>query len=183
MMSPVKTTLTFSLAALVCLSACGDDGNDVGLANRQAAERAAEFRLQQAAATTTTTVAAPVADNEGDDAGDAEAAAPATTMAPEPTTPPVEPTGVVIPVYAIDNTFRPEIIEINVGDEVLWENRGQNEHDILRVEGDGWGVEAYGFQPGAVYAHVFTEPGTYDYYCSIHGNETVGMIGTIIVNR
>lgn len=175
MMSPVKITL--AVIALVCLSACGDDGNDVGLANRQAAERAAEFRLQQVATTTTITVAAAPATVVDD--GD-EMATPAPT--PEPTTPPVEPTGVVIPVYAIDNTFRPEVIEINVGDEVLWENRGQNEHDILRVEGDGWGVEAYGFQPGAVYAHVFTEPGEYAYYCSIHGNETVGMIGTIIVN-
>jgi plastocyanin len=179
MMSPVKTTLSISLIALVSLSACGDDGNDVGLVNRQAADRAAEFRLRQAADTTTTTTTI-AAESPAPSAG--SDAAPATTVAPEPTTPPVEPTGVVIPVFALDNTFRPEIIEINVGDEVIWENRGQNEHDILRVEGEGWGVEAYGFQPGAVYAHVFTEPGEYAYYCSIHGNETVGMVGTIIVN-
>jgi plastocyanin len=92
----------------------------------------------------------------------------------------VEPTGVVVPVVALDNTFRPQVIEIRVGDEVLWENRGQNEHDVLSVE-RAWGVEVASFQPGDVWAHVFTEPGEYRYYCSIHGNESVGMVGTVVV--
>ena len=52
---------------------------------------------------------------------------------------------------------------------------------MLYVDGDDWGIEVAGFGPGAAYAHVFTEPGEYRYYCSIHGNETVGMTGTIIV--
>jgi plastocyanin len=64
---------------------------------------------------------------------------------------------------------------------VEWENRGLNEHNVLRVEGDDWGVEVTDFQPGAVYSHVFTEPGEYRYYCSIHGNTEVGMVGTILV--
>ena len=96
--------------------------------------------------------------------------------------PTVEPTGVVVPVFALDNSFRPEVIEISVGDEVLWENRGLNEHNALSVVGDDWGVEVEQFQPGDIYAHVFTEPGEYTYFCSIHGNETVGMVGTVIVS-
>ncbi|MEY2958647.1 MAG: hypothetical protein RLZZ01_1215, partial [Actinomycetota bacterium] len=70
---------------------------------------------------------------------------------------------------------------VAVGDMVEWENRGLNEHNVLRVEGDDWGVEVTDFQPGAVYSHVFTEPGEYRYYCSIHGNTEVGMVGTILV--
>ena len=88
----------------------------------------------------------------------------------------------MVPVVALDNSFRPQSIEIHVGDEVVWENRGANEHNVLSIESDTWGVEVADFQPGAVYAHVFTEPGEYQYFCSIHGNEQVGMVGTIIVS-
>lgn len=88
---------------------------------------------------------------------------------------------VVVPVVALDNSFRPELIEVDVGDEVMWENRGLNDHDVLSVEGDGWGIEVEGFGPGATYTHVFTEPGQYRYFCSIHGNESVGMVGTVVV--
>ena len=175
MMSGVRATLTIVTLAIVGLAACGDDGNDTRVQARQATERAAEFRSEQVAVTTTTVTAD---DRAADDASD-ETAAPPTTS--PPTTATVPPTGVVVQIIALDNSFRPEVVEIDVGDEVLWENRGINEHDVLRVEGDGWGVEVEDFQPGDVYAHVFTKPGEYDYYCSIHGNETVGMTGTIVV--
>jgi plastocyanin len=93
-------------------------------------------------------------------------------------------TGTVVQVVAIDNTFRPEVIEIEVGDEVRWENRGLNEHNVLYVQdaASPFGVEVAQFQPGDAYTHVFTEPGEFDYYCSIHGNETVGMVGTVVVS-
>ncbi|MDJ0770148.1 MAG: plastocyanin/azurin family copper-binding protein [Ilumatobacter sp.] len=152
-----------SVLALVVLLglACADDGNDHAYRQRRAEQLAAEFRASQESA------AAAASSDPG--AG--------TTSE----TPVVEPTGLVVPVIALDNTFRPEIVEISVGDEVLWENRGMNEHNVLRVEGDGWGVEVDDFQPGDVYAHVFTEPGEFRYFCSIHGTEDVGMIGTVIV--
>ncbi len=93
----------------------------------------------------------------------------------------VEPTGEITSVVALDNSFRPERIEIAAGDEVRWENRGLNDHDLLSVQGDQWGVEVEGFGPGAVYAHVFDQPGDYRYFCSIHGTESFGMTGTITV--
>jgi plastocyanin len=98
------------------------------------------------------------------------------------TVPAIEPTGVAVPVVALDNTFRPQVVEVHVGDEVVWQNRGQNEHDVLSVEVEGWGVEATEFQPGDVYAHVFSVPGEYAYYCTIHGTDEVGMVGTVIVS-
>lgn len=158
---------------LTATAGCGDDGDDQALQARRAAELAAEFR---ATATTTT---APLDEGGAPDGADGGAAA--GTVAAGPTMPPVEPTGVVVPVIALDNSFRPQLIEVAVGDEVLWENRGLNEHDVLYVEGQDWGVEVDGFQPGDVYAHVFTEPGEYRYFCSIHGTEDIGMIGTVIV--
>jgi plastocyanin len=97
------------------------------------------------------------------------------------TTETAAPTGVVVPVVALDNSFRPQALEVHVGDAVEWENRGNNEHNVLSIEGDDWGVQVTEFQPGDVYTHVFTEPGEYAYYCSIHGSEQAGMVGTITV--
>lgn len=84
-------------------------------------------------------------------------------------------------VAALDNTFRPEDIQVRPGTTVVWTNRGRNDHDVLPTEGDAWGVEVADFTPGDVYSATFDEPGTYDYYCSIHGTKTAGMIGTVVV--
>lgn len=89
--------------------------------------------------------------------------------------------GVEVAVSAIDNTFRPETIEVAAGTEVVWTNDGRNDHNVLPVEGDDWGVEVDGFAPGDEYRHRFTEPGTYPYYCSLHGTTTKGMVGTVVV--
>ncbi|MGH9216067.1 MAG: cupredoxin domain-containing protein [Acidimicrobiales bacterium] len=86
-------------------------------------------------------------------------------------------------VTALDNSFRPEDIEVAAGTEVVWTNKGRNEHNVLHVEGDEWGVEVDDFQPGAVYSHTFDAAGVYRYYCSIHGTTDAGMIGTIVVTE
>lgn len=86
-------------------------------------------------------------------------------------------------VVAIDNTFRPNSLTVAVGTEVRFVNRGRNEHDALSVEGDTWGVESVDFGPGDEYVHVFDEPGTYRYYCSLHGTADVGMVGEIVVEE
>jgi plastocyanin len=163
-----------TIGVALTIAACADDGPDAGAEAERAAALAAELRASQ----TTTTVVAAV-EPTGEMIGDT----PPATQPPVPTVPMVEPTGVVVPVFALDNSFRPEVIEISVGDEVLWENRGLNEHNALSVVGDDWGVEVEQFQPGDIYAHVFTEPGEYTYFCSIHGNETVGMVGKVIVSE
>lgn len=89
--------------------------------------------------------------------------------------------GVEVEVSSIDNTFRPEEIEVAAGTEVVWTNDGRNTHNVLPVEGEEWGVEVADFEPGDVYRHRFTEPGTYPYYCSLHGTTTKGMVGTVVV--
>lgn len=89
--------------------------------------------------------------------------------------------GTDVAVQSLDNTFRAQNIQVQTGATVTWTNDGRNEHDVLPIEGDAWGVEVEGFQPGDAYAHTFEEPGVYDYYCSIHGTTTAGMIGTVVV--
>lgn len=159
----------FGLGGLLLLAACADDGADRAYQAQRAADIASELRSNTTAPETTQPAAT---------TPDETSTASSSTMPPTTT---IAPTGVVVPVMAIDNTFRPELIEIKVGDEVLWENRGMNEHDILFVEGEGWGVEVSGFQPGAFFSHVFTVPGEYAYYCTIHGDASFGMTGTVIV--
>jgi len=113
--------------------------------------------------------------------GDDESAAPA----PPPTQPPppvYAPNGQTVRVRSLDNSFRNEVTEVVVGTEIWWTNDGRNEHDVLPVDPtEEWGAERDVFQPGDEYRHTFLEPGTYEYYCSIHGNEVAGMVGTIIV--
>jgi len=89
--------------------------------------------------------------------------------------------GVEIGVLAVDNFFKDEVVSVEAGTEVVWENKGRNDHNIIPVETGDFGVEIEEFTPGDVYSYRFTEPGTYPYYCSLHGNEEVGMIGTIEV--
>lgn len=85
----------------------------------------------------------------------------------------------IVNIVAADNRFDPVLIEVAPGTEVVWENRGRNEHDLLSEF--AFGAVAADFQPGEEYRHVFTEPGEYPYYCTIHGTQEVGMIGVIVV--
>lgn len=103
--------------------------------------------------------------------GDDEASAPEVSL--------VE--GVEAEVSAIDNSFRPEALTVQAGTEVVFTNDGRTEHNVLPVEGTDWGVQTEDFLPDAEYRHRFTEPGTYAYYCSLHGTKTNGMVGTIEV--
>jgi plastocyanin len=125
----------------------------------------------------------------GDDAGDGGRAASDGAAAEGPDAEGLDaeaPDTVVIttdpaPVNALDNSFMPENIQVTAGTEVVWTNKGRNEHNALHVDGDDWGVEVDDFQPGDVYSHTFDEPGVYRYYCSIHGSTDAGMIGTVVV--
>lgn len=108
-----------------------------------------------------------------DDGGDAAADVPDDVVVLD---------GTEVEVQAIDNTFRPQNIQVEPGTTVTWSNDGRNEHDVLPTEGDDWGVEVEDFAPGATYEHTFDDPGVYDYYCSLHGTKTAGMIGTVVVD-
>ncbi len=92
--------------------------------------------------------------------------------------------GTVVEVIAVDNTFKPEVIEIEPGTEVVWVNRGRNNHDVIPTnasEDKDWGIALGDFTPGESYSRVFTEPGEYPYYCTAHGTQTRGMVGTVVV--
>ncbi len=85
-------------------------------------------------------------------------------------------------VQAIDNAFAPVEQTIVAGTEMVWLNRGRNDHNIVPEDRDPtWLFEDDVFAPGDEVSYVFQTPGTYRYYCSIHGNLTTGMPGVVVV--
>jgi hypothetical protein len=71
-----------------------------------------------------------------------------------------------------DMAFVPEWLRIEAGDTVNWV---WNDGDIAhRVAGDGFQSEV---MSEGTFSYRFDEPGTFDYYCTLHPN----MAGTIDV--
>jgi plastocyanin len=94
--------------------------------------------------------------------------------------------GITVVVLAIDNNFLAPAITVAAGTEVQFKNNGRNDHDVTPVDGavaPAWGVTAENFGPKESYSRVFSLPGTYAYYCTIHGLPTAGMIGEIVVTE
>lgn len=105
---------------------------------------------------------------------------PATGTAPPPSTiAPVQSGAVKISVR--DNEFIDDKVTVTVGSEVMWRNEGRNDHDIVPATDAPFKVDTPDFKPKMEYRHTFSEPGTFSYYCTIHGTATKGMIGTIQV--
>lgn len=99
--------------------------------------------------------------------------------APPPTLAPVQDGDVSI--SARDNQFNDQVVTVKVGSKITWSNDGRNDHNIAGVGDAPFKVATEAFKPKATYTAVATTPGTYTYYCTIHGTETKGMTGTVQV--
>ena len=87
-------------------------------------------------------------------------------------------------IVALDNVFGDDGADVEVapGAEISWVNNGRNDHNIVPIgDDDSWGVAAQDFRPGDTYTAQFDDPGLYEYYCSLHGNEAGGMRGRVLV--
>jgi plastocyanin len=94
------------------------------------------------------------------------------------------PNGQTVKVVALDNNFVAEQTEVIAGTNVVFTNNGRNSHDVVPVDdpkATTWGVLEGDFQPKGSYSRVFDQPGTYAYYCTIHGSAKAGMVGRIVV--
>lgn len=162
----MRRLLLAALVAAPTLLACAPDENDAYTAD--AAPPATRAPIEEPAEPDTP---------EEPDAPDAP------DSPDEPDAPEVfPPNGETVTVKSLDNSFRPETIEVVAGTEVSWTNDGRNDHNVLPTDDAAdWGVGEDEFVPGAEYARVFDTPGVYPYYCSIHGTKDVGMIGTVVV--
>lgn len=80
-----------------------------------------------------------------------------------------------------DNWYKPSTVEITVGTVVTWTNVGNVIHNIVPVSGNEFGVSQKVFVPGAKYRHRFDTPGSFSYYCQLHGTATAGMVSKVVV--
>ena len=79
----------------------------------------------------------------------------------------------------VDDAFDPGSITIDAGTRVTWTSSGQNPHTVTADDGSfGSGT----LQDGDTFSSSFQTPGSYAYYCEIHGGlGGVGMSGVVVV--
>ena len=83
-------------------------------------------------------------------------------------------------VSVLDNSFSPKELHIKAGQTVTWVDNGTSPHTVTA---DDNSFNSGTFQPGQQYSHTFNTPGTYPYYCTLHGGPGgTGMAGVIIVD-
>ena len=90
----------------------------------------------------------------------------------------------LVKISAVDNNFKAEDVTVTAGSQISWTNAGRNDHNVAADPANGggdYGVATDKFKPGESYTTTFATPGTYHYFCSIHGTNQRGMIGTITV--
>jgi plastocyanin len=81
-----------------------------------------------------------------------------------------------------DKAFNPSIVDIKVGDTIVWTNNDPVIHTIVEGSPSSTSVPANGFNSeflnqGMTFKHTFDKSGIFNYYCSIHPT----MIGKVVV--
>jgi plastocyanin len=104
----------------------------------------------------------------GTDRAEAKPGVPAVDNAAEPA---AAPNQVVIDNFA----FRPARLTVAAGTKVTWVNRDDVPHTATSKQ------KPRLFDSGALdtddrFAHTFTAPGTYDYFCAVHPHMTAQII-------
>lgn len=72
--------------------------------------------------------------------------------------------------------FAPATLTVTAGTTVTWTNRDEEPHTVAASDGS---FHSPGMGTGATFTHTFTDPGAFDYVCSIHPM----MHGTVVVTR
>src|SRR5678815_212552 len=85
--------------------------------------------------------------------------------------------GYMDPVYI----FSPSFVSVQQGDTVQWIWDADTHSTTSGSPGSPSGFWNSGvLNDGAIFTHVFPDPGTFSYYCSVHGS-CCGMTGTVYV--
>jgi plastocyanin len=84
-------------------------------------------------------------------------------------------------VRAKDFEFGPADIAVKAGTTVRWSFVGAVPHTVTASPGQGVTFDS-GQKTRGTFTFVFATPGTYHYYCKLHGSPTgQGMAGTVTV--
>jgi plastocyanin/uncharacterized membrane protein YozB (DUF420 family) len=84
----------------------------------------------------------------------------------------------VLRVLLQDFNFQPQDITVVAGTTVVWVNQDGAPHNVTLVDGS---VGSDNFFQGEAFEIIFDEPGVYPVFCTLHGNPTSGMMGTVTV--
>ncbi|HYO60596.1 MAG TPA: plastocyanin/azurin family copper-binding protein [Actinomycetota bacterium] len=120
-------------------------------------------------------------------AGEPARGAPAESPTPSRTSPDVRLTRAKI----VDTDFLPKTIEVTTGGSVRWEQVGDQPHSVTAADDSFDSSPACGplasdrcLGMGDTFVHRFDEPGTFTYYCRVHGlPDGTGMSATVVVKR
>lgn len=74
-----------------------------------------------------------------------------------------------------DNFFAPVTINANVGDTIVWTNKGQRPHDVTADNGSF--VSQRRMMNGQTFSYTVAATGTFGYQCTIH----TGQVGSLVV--
>jgi plastocyanin len=83
--------------------------------------------------------------------------------------------GATVNIEIGDNFFNPRSATVNVGDTVIWTNKGRNPHDVTANNGSF--TSPRNLAPGATYSFTVTTAGSFPYVCTVHVNHD----GTLVV--
>jgi plastocyanin len=90
---------------------------------------------------------------------------------------PTGPRGERLQQITIDNfTFAPDTLTVPAGTKVLWVNRDDVPHTVTSSAKPA-AFASPALDTDQTFAHVFTAPGAYPYYCAVHPK----MVGRIVV--
>jgi plastocyanin len=88
--------------------------------------------------------------------------------------PPLRVAKVEDPQVTIDNfAFSPPTLTVFVGSTVTWTNQDDMVHTVTEANRL---FSSKSLETGDVYAHTFTAPGTYTYFCALHPRMTATII-------
>jgi plastocyanin len=73
------------------------------------------------------------------------------------------------------NSYFPPDVTINAGEKVTW-NWAGGLNSSHSVTADGGSFDSMVQSPGSSFMHTFTSPGTYTYYCLVHGHAMSGTV-------
>jgi plastocyanin len=80
-----------------------------------------------------------------------------------------------------DDAFAPKSVSVPVGATVVWSRSGTHPHTVTA---DDASFDSGILRAGQGFEHTFTQPGTFAYYCDVHGGPGgVGMSGTVTVTQ
>src|SRR3954464_11128967 len=84
----------------------------------------------------------------------------------------------VFSVMIEDNIFVPDLLNIHIGDTVVWTQNG-GDHDVVQDDKIFSSGDLIPF--GQTYSFTLQNEGSFGYYCSQHGAPGSGMAATIVV--